>query len=142
MALMIIIFQDTVVENGKSWLRKLLNQNFRVEMTDGRVLIGVFLCTDRDANVILGKTVDVMKTFTSKFSKYLNYTSCKPFDKKTGVNLNIYFYLFTGACSEYLKNKHGETDEPRVLGLVMVPGRHIVSIELDDTNAVAKYYSE
>lgn len=29
--------------------------NFRIEMTDGRVLIGVFLCTDRDANVILGK---------------------------------------------------------------------------------------
>lgn len=24
-------------------------------MTDGRVLIGVFLCTDRDANVILGE---------------------------------------------------------------------------------------
>lgn len=26
-------------------------------MTDGRVLIGVFLCTDRDANVILGNSV-------------------------------------------------------------------------------------
>lgn len=31
--------------------------NFRIEMTDGRVLIGVFLCTDRDANVILGNII-------------------------------------------------------------------------------------
>lgn len=43
------------MEDGKTKLRKWLNMNFRIEMTDGRVLIGVFLCTDRDANVILGK---------------------------------------------------------------------------------------
>lgn len=49
----IILFQNT--EDGKAKLRKWLNMNFRIEMTDGRVLIGVFLCTDRDANVILGK---------------------------------------------------------------------------------------
>ncbi|XP_072948709.1 N-alpha-acetyltransferase 38-B, NatC auxiliary subunit [Epargyreus clarus] len=83
---------------GKAKLRKWLNMNFRIEMTDGRVLIGVFLCTDRDANVILG------------------------------------------ACSEYLKNTDGEMEEPRVLGLVMVPGRHIVSIQIDDTSSPPKYY--
>lgn len=55
-------------------------------MTDGRVLTGAFLCTDRDANVILG------------------------------------------SCSEYLSEEHTEA---RALGLVMVPGRHIVSIHLD-----------
>ncbi|XP_026730253.1 N-alpha-acetyltransferase 38-B, NatC auxiliary subunit [Trichoplusia ni] len=85
------------IEDGKSKLRKWLNMNFRIEMTDGRVLIGVFLCTDRDANVILG------------------------------------------ACSEYLKGVDGETEEPRVLGLVMVPGRHIVSIQLDDTTPPQMY---
>nr|CAI5861912.1 unnamed protein product [Callosobruchus analis] len=52
-------------------------------MTDGRVLIGVFLCTDRDANIILG------------------------------------------SCSEYLPQK------PRMLGLVMIPGKHIVSIHIE-----------
>ncbi|XP_014359198.1 N-alpha-acetyltransferase 38, NatC auxiliary subunit isoform X2 [Papilio machaon] len=88
--------------DGKAKLRKWLNMNFRIEMTDGRVLIGVFLCTDRDANVILG------------------------------------------ACSEYLKSNDGETEEPRVLGLVMVPGRHIVSIKIDDTmdTTSQKYYYE
>lgn len=54
-------------------------------MSDGRILIGPFLCTDKDANVILG------------------------------------------VCSEYMK----EGGESRLLGLVMVPGRHIVTIEAD-----------
>nr|AGM32436.1 LSM domain-containing protein 1-A-like protein [Coptotermes formosanus] len=77
---------------GKQKLCGWLNKNFKIEMTDGRVLIGVFLCTDRDGNVILG------------------------------------------SCSEYLKPEdNGVIEEPRVLGLVMVPGRHIVSIHLDDT---------
>ncbi|CAK1582804.1 unnamed protein product [Parnassius mnemosyne] len=97
------IIKDNGEIDGKIRLRKWLNMNFRIEMTDGRVLIGVFLCTDRDANVILG------------------------------------------ACSEYLKNNDGETEEPRVLGLVMVPGRHIVSIKIDDTmdsTTSQKYYYE
>lgn len=53
-------------------------------MTDTRILIGAFLCTDSSANVILGM------------------------------------------CSEF---KDGE--EERFLGLVMIPGRHIVSMEAD-----------
>lgn len=62
-------------------------------MSDGRVLVGIFLCTDRDANVILG------------------------------------------SCSEYLpENEDGagkSNEEPRMLGLVMVPGKHIVSVAID-----------
>jgi hypothetical protein len=30
-------------------------------MTDGRVLVGVFLCTDRDGNVILGSCNEYLK---------------------------------------------------------------------------------
>lgn len=62
-------------------------------MSDGRVLVGVFLCTDRDANVILG------------------------------------------SCSEFLpENEEGAgkaNEEPRMLGLVMVPGKHILSVAVD-----------
>lgn len=47
-----------------------------------------------------------------------------------------------GSCSEYLKNAEGETEEPRVLGLVMVPGRHIVSIQIDDTSPLQMCYYE
>lgn len=49
---------------------------------------------------------------------------------------------FPGACSEYLKTTEGEPEESRVLGLVMVPGRHIVSIQIDDTTPPQKFYYE
>lgn len=75
---------------GKKKLESWLNGHLKIRMTDGRVLIGIFLCTDRDANVILG------------------------------------------SCSEYLREEDILTEEdPRILGLVMVPGRHIVSIHRD-----------
>ncbi|EEB14114.1 conserved hypothetical protein [Pediculus humanus corporis] len=64
------------------------NHSYIIDV-NGRVLIGIFLCTDRDANVILG------------------------------------------SCSEYLREEDCFTEEPRGLGLVMVPGRHIVSIHQD-----------
>uniref|UniRef100_A0A182NSI3 Sm domain-containing protein n=1 Tax=Anopheles dirus TaxID=7168 RepID=A0A182NSI3_9DIPT len=63
----------------KSWLNRL----FRIKMTDGRILIGYFVCTDADANVVLQAT------------------------------------------SEYTE----VGGEERTLGLVMIPGRYIVSIE-------------
>ncbi|KAK2588319.1 hypothetical protein KPH14_004336 [Odynerus spinipes] len=71
---------------AKQKLRGWLNRHLKIKMTDGRVLTGAFLCTDRDANVILG------------------------------------------SCSEFLSEDHTEA---RALGLVMVPGRHIVTIHLD-----------
>lgn len=55
-------------------------------MTDGRVLVGNFVCTDRDSNIILGSS------------------------------------------GEYLKEEDVGVVKPRILGLVMVPGRHVVSI--------------
>lgn len=52
-------------------------------MSDGRILLGLFLCTDADANIILGM------------------------------------------CSEFRE------EEERSLGLVIVPKKHIVKIEVD-----------
>lgn len=72
--------QDTP---GRNKLRSYLNKNFRIRMTDGRILIGIFLCTDADANLILGM------------------------------------------CSEF------RDEEERNLGLVIVPKKHITSIEVD-----------
>ncbi|XP_019713977.1 N-alpha-acetyltransferase 38, NatC auxiliary subunit isoform X2 [Hippocampus comes] len=94
----------TIEENGPSTharekLQRLLNKNMRIRMTDGRTLVGLFLCTDRDCNIILG------------------------------------------SAQEFLKSKDTFSQgEPRVLGLAMIPGHHVVSIEaeadiLDDTQA-------
>ncbi|XP_014668935.1 PREDICTED: N-alpha-acetyltransferase 38, NatC auxiliary subunit-like [Priapulus caudatus] len=60
------------------------------ENQDVRSLIGSFLCTDKDANLILGN------------------------------------------CQEYIYPPEMEPkEEPRALGLAMIPGHHIVSVHLD-----------
>ena len=70
----------------ESWL----NKSMKIQMTDGRTLVGIFLCTDKDKNVILG------------------------------------------SCQEFLTSPEGDNgEEPRTLGLAMVPGHHIVSIHID-----------
>ncbi|XP_006627550.1 N-alpha-acetyltransferase 38, NatC auxiliary subunit [Lepisosteus oculatus] len=71
-------------------LENLLNKSMRIRMTDGRTLVGLFLCTDRDCNVILGSAQEFLKS-TDLFSQ----------------------------------------GEPRVLGLAMIPGHHVVSIEVE-----------
>lgn len=38
--------------------RSYLNRHLRVRLTDGRSVVGTFLCTDRDANVILGSCTE------------------------------------------------------------------------------------
>ncbi|XP_044749024.1 N-alpha-acetyltransferase 38, NatC auxiliary subunit [Coccinella septempunctata] len=85
---------------GVQKLRQLLNKTLRIEMSDGRVLIGIFLCTDADANVILG------------------------------------------SCSEYLPQEfrlNKAKEEPRMLGLVMVPGKHIVTVSKDTNDPAPSY---
>ena len=86
------------LSQGRRLLRSFLNKNMKIKLTDGRVLIGIFLCTDKDANVILG-TCD----------EYLN--------------------------EECLINSQQLDEGPRMLGLAMVPGRHIVSIDVDDSGS-------
>ncbi|XP_077772967.1 N-alpha-acetyltransferase 38, NatC auxiliary subunit isoform X1 [Podarcis muralis] len=81
---------DTPYLHARRKLENLLNKSMRIRMTDGRTLVGCFLCTDRDCNVILGSAQEYLKP-TDSFS----------------------------------------AGEPRVLGLAMVPGHHIVSIEVE-----------
>uniref|UniRef100_A0A4W5RV50 N-alpha-acetyltransferase 38, NatC auxiliary subunit n=1 Tax=Hucho hucho TaxID=62062 RepID=A0A4W5RV50_9TELE len=78
-------------------LESLLNKNMRIRMTDGRTLVGLFLCTDRDCNIILGSAQEFLKSSDS-FSQ----------------------------------------GEPRVLGLAMIPGHHVVSIEVESDSLVSK----
>ncbi|KAH0626112.1 hypothetical protein JD844_000883 [Phrynosoma platyrhinos] len=81
---------DSSYLHARYKLENLLNKSMRIRMTDGRTLVGCFLCTDRDCNVILG------------------------------------------SAQEYLKASDSfSAGEPRVLGLAMVPGHHIVSIEVE-----------
>eukprot|EP00127_Corallochytrium_limacisporum_P006825 Clim_evm40s236 gene=Clim_evmTU40s236 len=40
-------------QQQKEWLKSLLNQQIFVEITDGRVFEGTFVCTDKDCNLVL-----------------------------------------------------------------------------------------
>ena len=45
---------QTSESESRIFLRKLLNRNVKIKITDGRVLIGTYLCTDKNANIVLG----------------------------------------------------------------------------------------
>ena len=87
--------QNEEKTEGKKKLEKWLNKSMKIKMTDGRTLIGVFLCTDKDRNVILG------------------------------------------SCEEYLRSSDAEDKEdPRILGLAMIPGHQIVTVHIDENNDI------
>jgi small nuclear ribonucleoprotein (snRNP)-like protein len=96
---------------GKEYLSGMLNKLMKIKLSDGRILIGVFLCTDRDSNVILGSCSEYVMDQGNEDGE-----PERPDDATNELNeydptLNI---------------------EPRILGLAMVPGKHIVSIHLDE----------
>merc|ERR1712071_678796 len=81
-------------------------------MTDGRTLIGQFLCTDRDCNIILGSCYE--------YAPHAGKSEPKVIFQSLN---NVIFFGFS---------EENTVDDPRVLGLAMVPGKHIISIAIDD----------
>ena len=47
-------------DDPREKLRNLLNKRLRVVITDGRVVVGGFVCTDKDANIILESSFEYM----------------------------------------------------------------------------------
>ena len=84
---------DTPVSPSKALLQSWLNKIIKVKISDGRRLIGSFLCTDQEMNIILG------------------------------------------SCQEFVHDEDYENEDPRILGLAMIPGKHIVSLEIDEQPA-------
>ena len=92
-------------------IRSWLNRSMRVKITDGRTVTGVFLCTDKHSNLILG--------------------SCHEyFDSPEGISpiqthrIKLFYF------QKDLFKESGK--EPRTIGLSMIPGHHVVSIHLDE----------
>jgi len=93
------------VRNLRSWL----NRNIKVEISDGRFLVGTFLCTDRDSNVIIG----LCNEYTRDPDDVSNRLAPE------GENAS-------GASQP-------QQEEGRILGLAMVPGRHIKKLYIDES---------
>ena len=81
----------------------------KILLSDGRLLIGTFLCTDKDRNVILGACTESLAA-----------------EEEDGQEEEV---------TEKKKPNPRIAGEPRNLGLAMVPGKHIVSIQIDDDSA-------
>ena len=41
------------IEKAREVLKSYLSQRLRVEVSDGRIVEGIFMCTDRDRNIVL-----------------------------------------------------------------------------------------
>lgn len=83
---------DSSKEEAKDKFKSWLGQIMRVKLSDGRNVMGQFMCTDKDCNIILGM------------------------------------------ASEFVEEGEAADRKPRNIGLVMVPGNHIVTIHIDKTD--------
>ena len=83
-----VISQTPDDTNGKQLLKSYLNKNMKIKLTDGRILIGIFLCTDKDANVILGSCAEHLKDETVDEPRYVIFA--KKIYLKKGINFTEY----------------------------------------------------
>ncbi|RMJ10988.1 hypothetical protein CDV36_009371 [Fusarium kuroshium] len=92
-------------EQARDYLSGILNKNLRVYTTDGRLFWGALKCTDPDRNIVLAHT----------------YEYRQPSSRQR---------------AEAAEKAGGETIKldmsSRYLGLVVVPGHHIVKMEVEE----------
>ena len=57
-----ILNADEEKEKCLKWIQKLLGFNLQIKITDGRVLRGEFVCTDKGKNVVLSNSQEFHET--------------------------------------------------------------------------------
>ncbi|KAF7914856.1 hypothetical protein EAE99_010557 [Botrytis elliptica] len=116
------ISESPAREEARAYLHNLLCKTLLVHTTDHRMFRGEFKCTDSDLNVILSETYEYrippsppIPTTTSTTS-----SSTQPQDP-------------TSSASQSQPQPQPLLNiTPRWLGLVVVPGAHILRIELEE----------
>ncbi|KAJ6171911.1 Ribonucleoprotein LSM domain eukaryotic/archaea-type [Penicillium chermesinum] len=104
----------TDAEKGAQYLESLLGQVLRIHTTDSRIFVGLFKCTDAERNIILSNTLEYRPPTPSAVQEAaLKEAQAreKAETKATTVKVNM---------------------TNRFIGLVVVPGRHITRIELEE----------
>ncbi|KAF3057378.1 N-alpha-acetyltransferase 38-A, NatC auxiliary subunit [Daldinia childiae] len=105
---------DMEPAEAETFLKSLLNKNLRIYATDGRIFIGNFKCTDTHSNIVLSLTYEYREPSQQKLAEAKAASSSSSADK---VALDM---------------------TSRYLGLVVVPGEHIVKIEVEEFSSQAK----
>ncbi|KAI1774721.1 Sm-like ribonucleoprotein [Hypoxylon cercidicola] len=105
---------DDAKAEAEEFLKSLLNKNLRVYTTDGRLFIGTFKCTDTHSNIVLS----------------LAYEYRQPSQQKLAEA--------AAASAESGKSTVAADMPSRYLGLVVIPGHHIVKMEVEEFASQAK----
>ncbi|RSL64086.1 hypothetical protein CEP54_004851 [Fusarium duplospermum] len=92
-------------EQAREYLSGILNKNLRVYTTDGRLFWGALKCTDPDRNIVLAHTYEYRQPSSRQRAEAAEE-----------------------AGGETIKLDMGS----RYLGLVVVPGHHIVKMEVEE----------
>ncbi|KAL4924135.1 LSM domain-containing protein [Aspergillus undulatus] len=104
------------------YLGSLIGKTLRVHATDGRVFVGVFKCTDAARNIILANTHEYRYPTTAA----VRDAALKVEEAAASTSESQ-----TQSLVEETQNlKLNMTS--RFIGLVVVPGQHITSIELEE----------
>eukprot|EP01135_Chromosphaera_perkinsii_P001928 Nk52_evm77s212 gene=Nk52_evmTU77s212 len=112
-------------------LKSLLRERLRITISDGRQFTGEFVCTDRDLNIVLANCVEERRISNRKeMTENKSETDGEDTELKNVVDrLTRRLHesrLFTQAHSGSFSSPDVEQ---RSLGLVMVPGNHVVDIK-------------
>ncbi|KAI8954911.1 hypothetical protein F4801DRAFT_530433 [Xylaria longipes] len=99
---------------AETYLKSLINKTLRIHATDGRMFIGAFKCTDTDRNVVLSFTYEYRHPSQQKLAE-------------------------AAAAAAGTSSGTVEADmTSRYLGLVVIPGEHIVKMEVEEFTSQIK----
>ncbi|MCJ1481366.1 hypothetical protein MMC06_001523 [Schaereria dolodes] len=133
----------TATATATAYLQSLLNKQLRIHTTDTRMFVGEFKCTDNDLNIILSRTHEyrlpssstLLQSLPSATTPTTTTASNSPAndDKppSTSPHTNTSASTATSSSSNTTNSIKADMTS-RFLGLVVVPGRHVVRIEVEE----------
>ncbi|KAL2270221.1 hypothetical protein VTJ83DRAFT_2405 [Remersonia thermophila] len=128
-----------IKEESAAYLRALLNKNLRVTTTDNRMFWGTFRCTDYESNIVLQHTYEYrFPTVTSESLAAAAAAEGRRQEqqqqaRQAGQEAATETDARPGPASAPDEKKTVRLDmTSRYLGLVVVPGKHIVKIEVEE----------
>ncbi|RYP26965.1 hypothetical protein DL768_011462 [Monosporascus sp. mg162] len=93
---------------AEDFLHSLINKTLRIHTTDSRIFVGTFKCTDPKSNVILAMTHEYRPPSTDKVGEA---AAAAAYSGDDTVKMNM---------------------TSRYLGLIVIPGRYIVKMEVEE----------
>ncbi|GAP88800.1 putative LSM domain-containing protein [Rosellinia necatrix] len=106
----------TTIE-AKAYLHSLINKTLRIHATDGRMFIGTFKCTDTGRNVVLSVTYEYRHPSQQKLTEAAAAAAAAADANVATVKADM---------------------TSRYLGLVVIPGEHIVKMEVEEFTSQVK----